>query len=868
MRSGRDERGAGAASGSGGASPATGTPLEAVLDRFLAERAAGGAPAEEQYLRDYPELAAELRGVFRTLDFVEATSRTLHAAVLEPGHVLGEFRIVREVGRGGMGVVYEAVQVPLQRRVALKVLAPGASLSPRASERFALEAETAGRLHHTNIVPIHAVGERDGLLYYAMQFISGRSLAAHLSEWRRDGVGAAAPHYRRVAAWGTQVAEALEYAHSHGAIHRDIKPANLLLDDHDQVWLTDFGLAREDARATITLSGDIVGTARYMSPEQARGGGEHLDGRSDVYSLGATLYELLALRPAIDGDSREVVLNRLTTDEPRPLRHLEPAIPRDLETIVARCTARDPRQRYQRAAEVADDLRRYLQGEPIRARRPPTVVRAARLVRKHRTTAFSVALVLVVVTAMLLIGRQYRLEQGRHELDAARTALLFEHDQTKATALLDGAERLGIKSAELYLYRGLLPLFRTQPQRAIGPLAEALRIDPNHTEANLAMAYALYNTGDEAGGARYESAVPDAKIITPLGWLLRGHALGISEAGDPVAAYDRALAVQPDFTPAIEARAQARGQKLLIEGDRSQLGPMLDDFEAWVRFWPASARSYAARGSGMTRAAVYAATQPDLSDQAPVWLAQAEADYAHALDLETGNAAEILVRRGSHRRYVGDFAGSAADFARAIDLDERATGEVHPGYVHHLVLAEHAMSEIDEAMAAVEPACRTLPSFVPLALQRAMLLAESGRLDEARRACREAAARQGRGRTGALLCASVMDLLGDGGIARETALRSRGDGPADPLVDWYAGQIDTDGLLAAAAGHPGELCRYTLAVAMRELGQGRQAGGAAALDRCLATGAVPYTHYRFAQVLRARLAAEPRWPPWAGRIDR
>jgi tetratricopeptide (TPR) repeat protein len=865
MPSRRGEHGDRLAGETDGLSPRGENTLESVLDRFLAERASGGEPDEERYLREHPGLAAELRGVFRTLDFVEATSRSMHGSLLEPGAAVGEFRIVREVGRGGMGVVYEAVQTTLQRRVALKVLGPGATLSPHAPERFALEAETAGRLHHSNIVPIHAVGEHEGMLYFAMQYISGRSLAWHLGAWRGDGVGDRAGHHRRVAGWGRQVAEALEHAHSHGAIHRDIKPANLLLDDDDRVWLTDFGLAREDARATITVSGDVVGTARYMSPEQARGG--RLDGRSDIYSLGATLYELLALSPAIDGDSRELVLNRLTTGAPRPLRQADAAIPRDLERVIAKCLAREPEGRYQRAGELAEDLRRYLHGEPILARRTPLRVRATRLVRRHRLRLAGVVALLALVAAVLVIGRAYRLEQGRHALGAAQAALLLEHDSAGASRLLDRAERWGIRSAEVHLYRGLIPLFSAQPQRAISPLAEALHLDPANTEAQLAMAYALYNTGDEVGGRRFEAAVPEDAITTPLGWLLRGHTLGISETADSVAAYDRALAVRPDFTPAIEARAQARGQRLLVEGDRDQLGPMLDDFEAWVRFWPASSRSYAARGAGFTRAAAYAATQPDLAEQAPVWLERARADYDRALELEAANPAEVLVRRGSHRRYVGDFEGSAADFARAIELDRAANGGLHPGYAHHQALALHAMGRTEEALAAVEPACEELPSFVPLALQRAMLLAEAGRMGEARRVCREAAARQSGGVSGALLCAAVMDLLGDSETARETARRAGVGAPGDALIAWYAGVGDGAGLLSGAGASPGDRCRYALALAAWELGQGRRASGSAAVDACLATGLVPYAHHRFAQVFRARLDADPAWPAWVSRTD-
>ncbi|TWT44876.1 Serine/threonine-protein kinase PrkC [Phycisphaerae bacterium RAS1] len=201
-----------------------------MLDRYLREVAAGARPDQESYLRAHPDLAEPLRGVFRTLEFVEATGRCLHSADLERGRTLGDFRILREIGRGGMGVVYEAVQISLKRHVALKVLPASALLSGGAPERFRREAATAARLHHTNIVPVHASGVEDGVEYYAMQYIEGGSLASHLEWLRKSAAPPGRDYFECVARWGMQAAEALAYAHANGAIHRDIKPSNLLLD--------------------------------------------------------------------------------------------------------------------------------------------------------------------------------------------------------------------------------------------------------------------------------------------------------------------------------------------------------------------------------------------------------------------------------------------------------------------------------------------------------------------------------------------------------------------------------------------------------------------------------------------------------------
>ena len=288
---------------------------------------------------------------------------------------------MREIGRGGMGVVYEAIQVSLGRQVALKILPMGPGADARQLARFQIEAQVAAALHHPHIVPIFAVGCDQGVHYYAMQLIEGRCLAAMLAEQRkpdepgssgRAGSNAQSPdRLSPVAAadLAIQAAEALEHAHALGVLHRDIKPANLLVDADGHLWVTDFGLARLQGTGDLTNSGDLLGTLRYMSPEQAAGG-RILDARTDVYSLGATLYELLTGRRAFDGNDRQELLRKITCDEPVPPRKLDPNIPRDLETIVGKAMAKEPERRYATAQELADDLRRFREDRPILARRP------------------------------------------------------------------------------------------------------------------------------------------------------------------------------------------------------------------------------------------------------------------------------------------------------------------------------------------------------------------------------------------------------------------------------------------------------------------------------------------------------------------
>ena len=264
--------------------------LAAILDRYMADLHAGEAPDRRQLLEEHPELAAQLDACLAGIEFIHQAT----GSATETPATLGEFRIIRELGRGGMGVVYEAEQTSLRRHVALKVLRFGVVADEDAMNRFRREAETVARLHHTNIVPIFAVGCERGVHYYAMQYIAGRSLADVLAESQQTGQPVPAED---VARWGLQAAEALAHAHQRGVIHRDIKPSNLLLDADGIVWLTDFGLAKRTDEATLTVHGTLMGTPRYMSPEQAASLQQPVDRRTDLYSLGATLYELATGRP-------------------------------------------------------------------------------------------------------------------------------------------------------------------------------------------------------------------------------------------------------------------------------------------------------------------------------------------------------------------------------------------------------------------------------------------------------------------------------------------------------------------------------------------------------------------------------------------
>ena len=548
-------------------------PFEELADEFVLKLRSGQSPSIEHYAQAYPEHAAMIRSVFPSLMIVEKVSAkvtnesispTLCATGSDPTQFVpkafDDFEILQCIGQGGMGVVYEAIQGSLQRRVALKVIHAQASASPRSRERFRREAESAAGLHHTNIVPVYGSGEDHGLQYYAMQLIHGSTLAdvivslrarlgesvtqeplgpaltlhavdqlltqravspnarqpqssqkgAHKSSnsyttpstpsQNHGARGSSAPneptlpvqtldltlaaiqepmqgsplatdplstsipastlpasiptastlpgtskvsqddrsvrsipmhYYRNIARLTSKVADALDYAHQSGVLHRDIKPSNLLLDQTGTIWVADFGLAfREDLEGQ-TQTGELLGTLRYMAPEQFVA---KADSRSDIYSLGLTLFELLTLRPALEAPKRRVL-------DPTKYSQLEftaserQVIPRDLQTIVLKASALEPENRYERAKDFQEDLERFLDDLPILARRESPIESAMRWIRRNPAIASLAAslfgLLVAIATILGLWNRQQRqtLDELKLAYIASANSLV---DRTKA----------------------------------------------------------------------------------------------------------------------------------------------------------------------------------------------------------------------------------------------------------------------------------------------------------------------------------------------------------------------------------------------------------------------------------------------------
>ncbi len=475
-------------------SPGVQDSLSEILEAYLLRLERGEHPHPKEFLREHPESPEELASYLEKLRQLHEAAATL--ATNPDGHswlvgdqshdarVIGDFRILREIGRGGMGIVYEAEQESLARRMCLKVLPFAAVLDHRGLQRFKNEALAAAGLRHPNIVGVNSVGCERGMHYYVMEYIEGQSLAELIEAMKANvegGVGSdrartregdapakptcqlppdsaeASPSlaatspsrsttqsdgerkslsgsadtvpvaklstlrstrdcFRAVARLGIQAAEALQYAHDSGVVHRDIKPANLLLANDGRLCVTDFGLATTQTDASLTLTGELVGTLRYMSPEQAAGTTAVTNHRSDIYSLGITLYELLTLRPAFDAHDRAKLLRAIVEEEPPTPRRVKEAIPKDLETIVLKSICKEPQERYASMRELAGDLGRFLDSRPVEAKRPTPLQRTSKWLRRNQYVVWCIASALLFMAVVLAAA--WRREVGLREREA------------------------------------------------------------------------------------------------------------------------------------------------------------------------------------------------------------------------------------------------------------------------------------------------------------------------------------------------------------------------------------------------------------------------------------------------------------------
>lgn len=400
--------------------------LDEVITAYLKAVESGQAPDRQDLLARHPELAAELAEFFQGQDQMDRLVRPLrdaslagqtmsrsddlaNATTLAPGEkrqagtrisYFGDYELIEEIARGGMGVIYRARQVSLNRIVALKMILAGQLASAAEVQRFHMEAEAAGNLDHPNIVPIYEVGEHQGQHYFSMKLVEGGSLAQMISACRFP-----IADFRSIVRMFVQVAKAVHYAHQRGILHRDLKPANILLQNPEPrtPMVTDFGLAKKmEADSSMTQTGAILGTPSYMAPEQASGQKGGVTTLVDLFSLGAILYELLTGRPPFRGETPLETIKQVQEHEPAPPSKLNPRVDRNLETICLKCLQKNPQERYPSAGALAEDLEHWLAGEPITARPPSIAFQIWSWLRKNVRVAVWTVVITVLCTALAI----------------------------------------------------------------------------------------------------------------------------------------------------------------------------------------------------------------------------------------------------------------------------------------------------------------------------------------------------------------------------------------------------------------------------------------------------------------------------------
>ena len=431
--------------------------LQEALVAYLEAVEADRAPEAEELLARYPEFADELAEFLANRDQIDQLAAPLRQAVevaqrtivndaptLAPGTTLppqvgtsiryfGEYELLEEIARGGMGVVFRARQTTLKRIVALKMILSGQLAGEEEVKRFYAEAEAAAKLDHPNIVPIFEIGQHDGQHYFSMSFIEGESLAHKVAD------GPVAP--REAAELVKKIAVAIAYAHTEGVIHRDLKPGNVLVDRDGEPRITDFGLAkRVEGDSDLTSTGQVVGTPSYMPPEQASGKLDEVGPLADVYAAGGVLYCLLTARPPFQAANPLDTLLQVLEKDPVPVRDLVPQVPRDLETICLKCLEKEPRRRYGSAGEFAEDLQRFLDGEPVKARPISRPARLWRWCRRKPVVAGLTAAVTLLLLTLSIAGPLVALQQAQNASEQARLRWQANEERGKAVAAQAEAE--------------------------------------------------------------------------------------------------------------------------------------------------------------------------------------------------------------------------------------------------------------------------------------------------------------------------------------------------------------------------------------------------------------------------------------------
>lgn len=892
--------------------------LERAVDAFVTAKEAGDEPNIERFVERYPRIADRLRVCLSGLEAADAAVHDLEAQLPDSiPRQLGDFRVLAEIGRGGMGEVYRAEQVSLNRPVALKVLPRNWGWTPSARKRFHREAQAAAKLHHTNIVAVYAEGEQHGVCYYAMELIDGPSLDQIVATLRgstgvtvgelHDNSSTTAPfdsnfgspagagsdsamrdeavknvadssgigkssrdRFDTIAKWISSVADALHYAHEQGVIHRDVKPSNLMLGQDGRVRLTDFGLARLAEQPGMTMTGEMLGTPRYMSPEQVAAGRIEVDARTDVYSLGATLYELLTLRPPFPGTARDQIIGQVISTDPKRPRRVDASIPVDLETICLKAMEKDVSRRYQSAGEFAADLRRYVDRYAIKAKRTGPLGRLQKWAKRHPTVAALSMCLLLSAVGVGYFGWKYQMrtrqiteERRQTAIDRALTEVMSGNPDGAMEAARE-AELLGAEPGWVRLLEGLVALARGELTDAQMYFEQAIRLMPDSVAAHALLGRAFVYLGTYEAGTAIQERIDSLPPKSALDLLFLAYHQEVYAPKKAVETID-ALIEQRDSivarsNVARKIRAGALSNLAQLEGDPSIAERAVIDAEAayamlsnddqlalakCIEAHTAAANAYHLQGDEKRR-------QQHLVEASEF---VASANHEQASDQVLCHVAYYWDRKGDHKE--------------AFEAWRRASNAGWPRSTKVYVCELFRRREFQEALNVLNSLGEKTKN-TNLAPLKALMLAELGKPHQASAELQRLKLQADMKVEIKVYVATIAEILGHRELATELFDIDKSALPDKPyipkyVIEFHAGKKSVEEVLETAMREDDRLAKWEARFHVAHYQLGRLAPGdrEKALEHFRAfEGLNQYYHYeyRWARAFRERLSEDPDWP--------
>ncbi len=874
--------------------------VDAAIAEFLLAAESGRAPPLTEFLTRHADIADDVREFLANQSaFQQLTASVLGASAVHSirsrasaatealPRVLGDYELQREIGRGGMGTVYAARRLSDEAAVAIKVLHPWLAGDASSLQRFEREAQAAMSLRHPHLIPVLSADITGRTPFFVMELIDGESLDRLLSRGSSvcspspcgsDDFSLPANHpghkglgYSELARQFAEVADALQHAHEHGVIHRDVKPSNLLLAQDGRLLIGDFGLARLTQQPSLTRTGEAVGSPAYMSPEQiASRDGAPVDHRTDVYSLGATLYELITGRPPFVADSREQLLASIQHDEPTSPRRQRPDLPRDLETLCLKTLEKQPRHRYATAAELAADLRRFANGEPIAARGLRLATRWGRGLRKRmlahpRATMSAIAAVLVLILIVAVIGvRQSAMQAQRQQAIDLALVVALTGDLKATEEAIARAEQVGVSAEWLELLRGRVSFHRGDYSAAIQHLEAAAR-----TSQPTVAALSLQATAQLAAGSweNYETLLERSAALTPTtaeDFLFRGEAEIYFDPRQAEHSLTEALR-RRDTPLARLIRAEARTNLAFDTSDLPTAKGALFDLLIARELLPDHPATLLESLNAHLLTAELSSDAGRLVERDEELLA-AERDFAA---LEPFRHLPTVI----HNRAL--FLLSTDRESASFELLRGAEAQHHDALVaYDFALALFRRGESAEALrvvqARVAPAGEATASLTAdEAFFRVLLLRDTGDSSTALEAYDELAQRYQTSLT-AYFHPCLLLLLGepDTAMLASRRLRSVGTPPRlrgafySRLLAFNAGELTEFKLLDSVRGSRWDRCEALFFAALRQLAHGDRAAARELFEECVATRCAGFLSWDWSHAVLQRWEADPQWPVW------